>query len=72
MTSIRVVHLCDGIGVLVRRNQLPVMTTPPDSLRVHPALPPQRSWLTVCPPAVVVDEASDVAFPGGISPAVKA
>ena len=31
-----------------------------------------RSWFTVCPPAVVVDEASDVAVPGGIAPAVKA
>src|SRR6478752_2185848 len=31
----------------------------------------QRSWFTVCPPAVVVDEASDVAFPGGIAPTVK-
>jgi hypothetical protein len=32
---------------------------------------PERSWFTVCPPAVVVDEASDVAFPGGIAPAIK-
>ena len=31
----------------------------------------ERSWSTVCPPAVVVNEASDVAFPGGIAPAVK-
>lgn len=32
----------------------------------------ERSWFTACPPAVVVDEASDVAFPGGIASTVKA
>src|SRR5882757_6300885 len=32
----------------------------------------RQSWLTVCPPAVVIDEKSDVAFPGGIAPAVEA
>jgi hypothetical protein len=32
----------------------------------------QRSWFTVCSAAVVVNEASDVVFPGRIAPAVKA
>ena len=31
----------------------------------------EGSWSTVCPPAVVINEASDVAFPGGIAPTVK-
>src|SRR5258705_11242525 len=35
-----------------------------------PSLPPCReSW---CPPTVFVNEASDVAFPGRIAPAIKA
>src|SRR5258707_13657177 len=39
---------------------------------VDPTGGPGPSGFPVCPAAVVVDEASDVAFPGGIAPAVKA
>ncbi len=31
----------------------------------------ELSQFTICPPAIVVDEVSDFAFPGRIAPAVK-
>jgi hypothetical protein len=65
---------------LVRRHRLPHWSgaqqafgpaTSPDSPSVRRPFSPSGHGFTVCPPAAVVNEASNVAFPGGISPAVK-
>ena len=53
------------------QHKIPALTTSPDSLEIHRAFSPGGHDLSL-PPAVVVNEASDVTFPGRIAPAFKA
>jgi hypothetical protein len=74
VTSIRLTHPVRRHRLPHRpgaQHKIPALTTSPDSLEIHRAFSPSRHDLSL-PPAVVVNEASDVTFPGRIAPAFKA